>query len=79
MQDTTSTGTTDSTSPVIIERIDGAQALFFSRKVGRDFGQPTGGWSTDRSVATRMPPGEADDLLEGVLAPMATSCKVVPA
>lgn len=79
MERTHDTGSTDTTSPVIIERIDSAQPSFFSRKLGRDFGQPNGAWTPDRAQATRMPGKEAADVLEGMLPHESMMCKAVRA
>ena len=61
----------------VIERLDSAPPLFFSRKIGRDFGQPNGGWTGERDLATVMTIQEADQLLESGLANDAPFCKVV--
>lgn len=62
----------------VIERLDEVPALFFSVKVGRDFAQPSGGWTSDRSQATVMTEAEAKTRLDAGLASHAPFCKVVP-
>ena len=61
----------------VIERVDEGQPVYFSEKIGRDYAQPNGGWTTDKSVATVMTEAEANDRLEKGLAPRAPFCKVV--
>lgn len=38
--------------PFVIERLDGGSRVYFSAKVGRDFGNPGGGWANDLVQAT---------------------------
>lgn len=61
----------------IIELTNAAQPMFFSEKVGRDYGSPAGGWTEHRSEATRMPEQRAQHLLDGALANVAPYCRVV--
>lgn len=79
MHDNPATGSTDQTSPVIIERSDGAQPLYLSRKLGRDFGQPNGAWTADRAAATRMSRDEAVHALSAMPEPEALMSKAVHA
>jgi hypothetical protein len=62
----------------IIERSGDAMPSYFSRKIGRDFGQPNGGWTAERDKATVMSEHEAQQLLDSALAHVAPFCKVVP-
>lgn len=61
----------------VIARVDEGQPVYFSEKIGRDFGQPSGGWTTDKDKATVMTKAEAEGRLEKGLAPLAPFCKVV--
>lgn len=79
MERTHDSGSTDTTSPVILERLDGARPLFLSQKLGRDFGQPMGAWTPDRAAATRMDASQAEDVLQGIPPDEALVCKAVPA
>lgn len=79
MDTTQETGSTDTTSPVIIERTDGGQPLYLSRKLGRDFGQPNGAWTADRAAATRMSRDEAVHALSAMPEPEALMSKAVHA
>ena len=63
-------GHTD-TSGRIIESLSGPQPQYFSEKIGRDYGSPSGGWTPDRTQATVMTQEKAQHLLEGALAPFA--------
>jgi hypothetical protein len=64
----------------IIERSGDATPSYFSRKIGRDFGQPHGGWTSEREQATIFETTqETDELLESALAHVAPFCRVVPA
>ena len=72
-------GSTDTTSPVIIERTDGGQPVYLSRKLGRDFGQPAGAWTPDRSQATRMSDVVAQNTIDSMPEPEALASKAVPA
>lgn len=62
----------------IIERSGDAQPTYLSEKIGRDFGSPYGGWTTDREQATVYVMQDALELMERPLANMAPFCKVVP-
>lgn len=63
----------------IIERSGDAVPSYFSRKIGRDFGQPNGGWTSERDKATVFESeNEAQELLDHGLAHVAPFCKVVP-
>lgn len=79
MQDSPTTGNTDQTSPVIIERSDGPAPSYLSRKLGRDFGQPNGAWTGDRALATRMSRQEAAHALSVMPETDALTSKAVPA
>jgi hypothetical protein len=61
----------------IIERLENGQPTYFSLKVGRDFGQPSGGWTMERSQATVLTEAEARHRLEHGLSNLAPFCKVV--
>lgn len=61
----------------IIERFDNGLPTYFSEKIGRDFGQPAGGWASERDQATLFTETEAEHLLEHGLSNMAPFCKVV--
>lgn len=63
----------------IIEMLSSAQPMYFSEKLGRDFGQPTGGWTAERDQATVMTEQKATQLVEGPLALSGQFCKVVEA
>lgn len=63
----------------VIERSDSAPPSYFSAQLGRDFGSPSGGWTSDRAQATNLCRTEADELLETSLLSMAPFCKVVAA
>jgi hypothetical protein len=62
----------------IIERSGDAQPTYLSEKIGRDFGSPYGGWTTDREQATVYELADAMELMERPLANIAPFCKVVP-
>lgn len=62
----------------VIERTDEGLQCFFSEKIGRDFGSPTGGWTQDRKEATVMTITKAESLLTHGLQHVAPYCKVVP-
>jgi hypothetical protein len=62
----------------IIKRTDGGLPLFFSLKIGMDYGSPSGGWTDDASVATQMTKYEANKRLETSLQSLAPFCKVEP-
>ena len=79
MDDTPATGATEQSPPVIIERSDGAQPSYLSRKLGRDFGQPNGAWTPDRAQATRMTVDQAKDAIAAMSEPEALACKAVTA
>lgn len=61
----------------IIEDTASPQPQFFSEKIGRDFGSPTGGWTVHRDQATVMDEAKATALLAGALATVAPYCRVV--
>ncbi|AIY40178.1 hypothetical protein LT85_1020 [Collimonas arenae] len=61
----------------IIERLESGLPVYFSVKIGRDFGQPAGGWTDDRTVATVYKESDALNLLSNGLASLAPFCKVV--
>jgi hypothetical protein len=61
----------------VIQRTDTPSPIYFSEKIGRDFGQPSGGWTDDVKLATQMTQEQADHRLETGLASMAPHCKVV--
>lgn len=61
----------------LIERIDSA-GLFFSEKLGRDWGNPAGGWSPDRAQATRFATHEDANDRVNLLGHMAPQVRVVP-
>ena len=62
----------------IIERIDNGQPLFYSTTVGRNFGQPYGGWTSERDDATALTKDQAEQMLGAGLSNVAPFCKVVP-
>lgn len=64
----------------VIENSSGPAALYLSEKVGRDFGAGQyGGWTEHIDQATRYTEEKAKEILDGALAHVAPSCKVVPA
>ena len=79
MDDSPATGNTDQTSPVIIERTDGASPMFLSIKLGRDFGQPGGAWTPSRDQATRMNGFDAAAILSAMSEADAAVSKAVAA
>lgn len=72
-------GATSQESRVILMDTTESRPTFFSRKIGRNFASPTGGWTTDRKDATAMTQGEADALMAGALQHSAPAIKVMPA
>lgn len=74
--DNASTGHT-AQSGRIIEDTNSPQPQFFSEKIGRDYGSPTGGWTEHRDQATVMDEAKANALLAGALANVAPYCRVV--
>lgn len=72
-------GATPQESRVILMNAAEARPLFFSKKIGRNFASPMGGWTMDRRDATAMPAAEADQLLAGALQHEAPSIQKVPA
>jgi hypothetical protein len=63
----------------IIERTNSAQPMYFSEKIGRDYGNPGGGWTEHRDQATVMDAAKAQRLMETALVQMAPYCQVVAA
>jgi hypothetical protein len=63
----------------IIELSDSARPMYYSQKIGRDYGSPTGGWTEERDKATAMEEADAEALLAGPHAMVAPFCKVVDA
>lgn len=63
----------------LIELTNSMQPMFYSQKVGRDYGSPSGGWTAERDQATRMEEADAEALLEGAQAMVAPFCRVVDA
>jgi tetrahydromethanopterin S-methyltransferase subunit G len=61
----------------VIEMTGSAQTQYLSEKIGRDFGSPYGGWTTDIEKATLYTKAEGDTLLECVMHGVAPFCKVV--
>lgn len=61
----------------IIERSGDALPVYFSEKIGRDFGSPNGGWTGERDQATAYTEEQAHALLVGALQHVAPNCKVV--
>ena len=61
----------------IIKRTDAVPTLYFSESVGRDFGQPAGGWSEDKARATILTEDAAEHLLATTLVNQAPFCVVV--
>lgn len=78
MNDTQNPGHT-AQSGRIIEMTNSVQPMFFSEKLGRDYGSPTGGWTEHRGQATVMDEAKALALMDGALSQTAHSCRVVPA
>jgi hypothetical protein len=63
----------------VIEMTGSAQTQYLSEKIGRNFGSPYGGWTTDINEATVYETAEqACALFEKPLAGVAPFCKVVP-
>lgn len=63
----------------IIELTNSAQPMWFSEKLGRDYGQPGGGWTPHQHEATRLTQEAADRILSTSQLMVAPFCKVVAA
>lgn len=62
----------------VIEMTGGAQSQYLSEQIGRNFGSPYGGWTTDIEQATVYATAEeAEALFENALSGLAPFCKVV--
>jgi hypothetical protein len=61
----------------IIELTNSARPMFYSDKLGRDWGSPSGGWVEEREKATVMEEYKAQDLLYTALVHVAPFCRVV--
>jgi hypothetical protein len=60
-----------------IERLGDPLPSYLSEKIGRDYGHPYGGWTSDIEQATVYEKEAAEKLLSGPMAYMAPFCKVV--
>lgn len=62
----------------VIEMTGSAQTQYLSEKIGRDFGSPYGGWTTDIEKATVYAKhADAQVLFDTAMIGVAPFCKVV--
>lgn len=61
----------------VIERIDEGCKVYFSLEIGRDYGNPAGGWTPEIDKASKFTIEDAQHILDTSLAYNAPFCKVI--
>lgn len=63
----------------VIERTDDGAPVYFSLKVARDYGSPTGGWSNSIKQALQFGrPEDVDAFAKAFIKELAPWCNAVP-